>query len=120
MNNEWRKIRGYENYEVSTAGEFRRTTRLGKLSPLRGKIDQIGYQQIGLVKNGYQQWFMAHRVVAATFIPLPETNDDQYLTVNHKNRNKTDNRVENLEFVTMADNHRHWRNMANLEAMASR
>lgn len=55
-----------------------------------------GYLQIKLCKNGKRKIFTIHRLVAETFIPNP----DNLLCINHKDENKENNRVENLEWCT--------------------
>ena len=79
-----------DNYDISSDGEIysRKYKRL--LSPwLSGK----GYVKIDLGRNVRDY---IHRLVAETFIDNPENKP----TVNHKNHNKLDNRVENLEWMT--------------------
>lgn len=106
----WKIVPGFSNYMVSNLGRIKRGTMSGPRE-LKGKVDRVGYQQVGLVRNGTQVWFLVHRLVACTFSP-PEIIADQdgkFLTVNHKNRIKTDNRFSNLELVTVQENHLHWR-----------
>lgn len=58
---------------------------------------------VGLGKNGKTHQLLVHRLVAQTFIPNPENKQE----VNHKNGVRTDNRVENLEWVTKSENEIH-------------
>lgn len=108
MHEQWRTVPGFEGYEVSSCGRLRSRTKSG-WRQLNGKKDRLGYKQFALVKGGKQSWFLAHRLIAAVFLPIPVVESGQFLTVNHKNRIKDDNHIENLELVTVADNHRHWR-----------
>lgn len=55
-----------------------------------------GYASVILYKNNHGYNFLVHRLVATAFIPNP----NNYPQVNHKNENRLDNRVENLEWVT--------------------
>lgn len=85
-------IIGYEGlYEVSNKGNVRnvRRNKLLKLSKNR-----YGYIQVYLYKNGIRTGLKVHRLVAQAFIENP----DNLPEVNHKNEDKIDNRVENLEF----------------------
>lgn len=108
---QWKDIPGFTRYQVSDQGRFRRQIK-GKWMELTGKVDRLGYHQIGLMKpTGTQQWFLSHRVIACTFTnpELLHTKHGTFLTVNHKNRIKTDNRLVNLELITVQENHQHWR-----------
>lgn len=68
---------------------------------LKGQISNSGYLNFNLsLAPGCKRRLYAHRLVAIAFIPSPE----HKLEVNHINGNKLDNRVENLEWVTHAEN----------------
>jgi hypothetical protein len=62
-----------------------------------------GYYDISLINNGYKKSFKVHRLVALAFIDNPENKN----TVNHKNKNKLDNNVANLEWATMEEQAKH-------------
>lgn len=97
----WKPIEGYENYEVSNIGRVRSLNyhRTGKekiLIPVLFKY----YLGVNLYKNGKMKCCKIHRLVAQAFIHNP----DNLPCINHKNENKTDNRVENLEWCTVGYN----------------
>ena len=89
---EWKNIIGYEGlYEVSNKGNVRNVRRntLLKLSK-----NNYGYINVYLYKNGIRTGFRVHRLVALTFIPNP----DNLPQVNHKDEDKNNNSVDNLEW----------------------
>lgn len=90
---EFRDIKGFENYQVSNLGRIYSKKRRAclKVKRLAGR----GYYQIRLSKNGRYYYKNLHRLIAETFIPNP----DNYRTVNHINGNKLDNRLSNLEWA---------------------
>ncbi len=97
----WKIIKQNPEYEVSDTGLVR---RVGKQNPLKPWLLNTGYLRTSL---GRGVRVKVHRVVAEAFIPNP----DQKSFVNHKNGVKTDNRVENLEWVTRSENMQHaWDN----------
>lgn len=77
------KIKGYENYEVTTTGEVI-NTKTGRV--LKQQKDKGGYMQVAL---GRKKQFLVHRLVAEAFIPNP----DNLPEVNHRDEDKTNNYV---------------------------
>lgn len=63
-------------------------------------LQKSGYENIKLCKDNIVYHFLVHRLVAEAFIPNPYNLPE----VNHKNKNRNDNRVENLEWCTRLDN----------------
>jgi len=99
----WRDVVGYEGlYSVSDMGQVRGPRKL-----LRPGADGGGYLAVNLCKDGHQVLTKVHRIVAAAFIPNPDGKRE----VDHINRNRQDNRRENLQWATKRENmlntHRH-------------
>lgn len=89
----WKDIKGYEGlYQVSNFGNVRRY-KTGKQKMV---YKQHGYYNITLFKNGEDKHFRVSRLVAIAFLHNP----DNLPEVNHKDENKLNNNVENLEFCT--------------------
>lgn len=115
----WKDIKGYEGYQVSNLGRVRTHNKYTytKLHGQRKWKDRIlkfkneyysarrnkqgmGHR-VDLWKDGKPHTFLVHRLVATTFLEdLINTN----MTVNHKDGNRYNNNVENLEWVSRADN----------------
>lgn len=66
-----------------------------------------GYATIGMQINGKKKMFFVHRLVACFFNPLGYSLTERYMQVNHKNSNKLDNHIDNLEWVTPSQNTQH-------------
>lgn len=102
----WKPIKGYEGlYEISSKGRVRSLNRLiidclKRKHPCKQRIlklhDSGGYLMVGLSKNHTQQHFLVHRIVAKTFLPNPKKLPE----VNHKDENRHNNHVDNLEWCT--------------------
>lgn len=99
----WKDIEGYEGlYQVSNKGNVRTLKWYGgtQIKPITPTDNGTGYKKVGLSKQGKQKQFLVHRLVAMAFIPNP----NNYEFVNHKDENKTNNVVENLEWCTKSYN----------------
>lgn len=99
MKEEWRYIKGYEGkYQISNLG---RVKSLGNNKNKKEKIlsntpRKDGYLMVCLYKNGKGKPFTVHRLVALHFIDNP----NNYEEVNHKDENKQNNSIDNLEWCT--------------------
>lgn len=92
----WTDIDGFEgHYQVSVDGEMK-SFHNGKERILKPGKNTNGYLTVDLYKDGKRKTFLVHRLVAQAFIPNP----DNLPEVNHINEDKTDNRVENLEWCS--------------------
>ena len=113
MKEVWKDIKGYENlYQVSNYGNVKSLDRYiknknGKMQFYNEKIlrpnDSKGYLKVTLSKNNRQRTFRIHVLVAKTFISNPENKPE----VNHKDGNKHNNHIDNLEWNTRRENEIH-------------
>lgn len=103
----WKPVPEFEGlYEVSNLGNFKtKGGRPGSWNErlLKLHIQHDGYLRAALSKGNKRRYFNAHRIVAGVFIPNPENKSH----VNHINSVRSDNRVENLEWVTPRENTQH-------------
>jgi hypothetical protein len=104
----WKKVKGFENYEVSNYGRLKVNLKFRKYRDYQSKIlnptkDKDGYFRTALTKEGSKFMKIIHRLVVENFIENPLNNP----CVNHKNGIKSDNRVENLEWCTIKENNIH-------------
>ena len=99
----WKDIKGYEGkYQISNKGRVRSLDYKGtkKKKLLKASTNKEGYIQIRLYKNGKGKTYFVHRLVAEAFI----LNPNNYPVVNHKDENKSNNSVDNLEWCTVEYN----------------
>jgi len=93
---EWRPVAGYEGfYEVSNLGNVRKVQQM-----MRPADNGNGYLRVNLTKDGKSTTYYVHRLVAKAFCE----NADDSKSVNHINHVTTDNRAENLEWLTQKEN----------------
>jgi hypothetical protein len=112
MKEVWKDIVGYEGlYEVSSLGNVKslpktRRGRAGVKIRVTGRIlrpwKKNKYDFVGLAKDGVKTEFYVHRLVASSFL-----GEKHGLEVNHKDGDRNNNSIENLEWVTHAQNIKH-------------
>lgn len=103
INEEWRDIVGYEGlYQVSNLGRIKSlgNDKTKKEKILKPQLYKNGYYRIWLYKNGNKKRYLVHRLVALAFIP----NSNNLPCVNHKDEDKSNNSVENLEWCSVSYN----------------
>lgn len=109
---EWKDIPGYPDYQISNLGRVKSLTHTVYHSPskkfpngrfvtykeriLKTALENGGYEFVVLYKNKVKRSFRIHRLVAKLFI----SNPNNFEQVNHKDENKTNNKVSNLEWCT--------------------
>lgn len=105
INEEWKTIPQFSNYEASNIGRIRRSPFSDRAPNLTGAvlkttINWKGYECVGLNQDGKKTSQFVHRLVAFAWIPNP----DNLEQIDHINENKTDNRIENLRWVSCSYN----------------
>lgn len=91
----------YKDYFVSNIGNVY-SCKYGKLKEM--KLDyNYGYAYVNIYENGKRTHCRVHRLIAETFI----SNPNNYPVVNHKDGNKSNNNVSNLEWCTISYNTKH-------------
>ena len=113
----WKQIPGYENYyEISHSGKVRsierkvpflKRTRIVKSKIIQSRINNRGYEEVRLSKNGITSTKFVHIITAKAFVSNPNNKPE----VNHMDGNKINNHFSNLEWVTHSENMSHAYNM---------
>lgn len=94
-----KRIKDFEDYAVTDEGKII-SYKYKKPTIMKTWFQKSGYENIKLCKDNQGYHFLIHRLVAEAFIPNPNNLPE----VNHKNKNRADNRVENLEWCSRKDN----------------
>lgn len=101
----WKTVDGFPDYKISSLGRLMRvggvvhrstTDMIFKDKIIKGSVDRDGYIVYCLTFNGKHKWVTGHRLVAEAFI----SNPNNYPIINHKDEDKTNNCVDNLEWCT--------------------
>lgn len=104
MNKEeiWKAIEGYEDYEISSLGRVKSLAndKSRKEKILKPMKHRDGYLFVHLYRDRKYKRFYVHRLVATAFIPNPEG----FEQINHKDENKINNVVDNIEWVSRSYN----------------
>lgn len=79
------------------------STKRNETKPLKKRIQSNGYNQVLLCKDGKCKGYLVHRIMALTFLEKPEGKD----YINHKDGDKQNNHIENLEWVSFCENVNH-------------
>lgn len=99
---EWRPVVRFPGYEVSDKGSVR-SFKSRKVKILKPGKDSNGYPVVGLYKDGKRHWLLIHRLVAEAFLEKPGCDYE----TNHLDGDKTNNHVDNLDWVTRSENLKH-------------
>jgi hypothetical protein len=100
----WKPVHEYDGlYEINVKGEVRSLHKRNYHEIMPQRIDRGGYYTVRLSKKGKDSTKYVHRLLGFGFIPNP----DNKPFINHKDTNKLNNALENLEWVTHAENMKH-------------
>jgi hypothetical protein len=95
----WKQLKDYPNYEINQDGIVR---NISKGNLMKWIDNGKGYKSVKLYNKKGGRLCLVHRLVMTTFTEIQENKD-----VNHIDGNKSNNSVENLEWVTKKENMRH-------------
>lgn len=94
-----KRIKGFEDYAITDEGKVI-SYKYKEPRVMKTWLQKSGYENIKLSKDNKTYHFLIHRLVAEAFIPNP----NNYEEVDHKNCNRSDNRVENLQWMNHKQN----------------
>lgn len=94
-----KEIENFPNYFITDDGKVI-SYKFSKPKVMKTWLQKSGYENVKLCKNNKTYNFLIHRLVADAFIPNPNNLPE----INHKNKIRNDNRVENLEWCTRLEN----------------
>lgn len=100
----WKTIEGFEDYQISNFGRVK-SLKLKKEKILKHGFDRYGYAIFNLCKDGKCKTTYIHQLVAISF--LNHIKCGYKLVINHKDLNKLNNHIDNLEIVTARYNNSH-------------
>lgn len=127
LSEEWRDIQGYEGfYQISSFGHVRhlvawrgnhfKSDYISHISKTTPYIDSCGYLRVALSAHGVTKHYRVHRLVAQAFIPNP----NNLPQINHKDENKQNNHISNLEWCTQTYNNQYGTRGSRIGATNSR
>lgn len=102
----WKKVPGYDDYEASEDGQIRKISTQRIVKQSQNKVNHYMYASLswrdedGALKR---KNCLVHRIIATTFLPNP----DGLPQVNHKDSNRVNNNISNLEWINVSDNLKH-------------
>ncbi len=97
----WKEIPKYDNYLISNLGNLK-SLYFNKSKILKPYKNVYGYYQVGLFRDGKQKKFKIHQLVAMAFLNY-KINDHKGV-INHKNFDKSDNSIKNIEIISQRNN----------------
>lgn len=103
----WKPIPGFDGYDASSEGRIRSVGKIknnGLSKVLKQCVSSHGYRIISIYGNGKRRQGKVHQLVMMAFHGEPQGDKRE---VNHKDGNKENNNVENLEYVTQQENQAH-------------
>lgn len=101
MNEIWKTIPEAPDYQISNLGRVKSNKFNYRSRILKQKTGKTGYKMIGLCIKPKRKFFLVHRLVLSTFKPVENMNE---LEINHKDEDKSNNSLTNLEWVTSKEN----------------
>jgi hypothetical protein len=98
ISDDFREYKGYRVYANGNIASSKNPSKLLKPVP-----NNCGYGRVTICSEGTKRLIFVHRIIAELFLSKPSGADQ----INHKDKNKTNNSVNNLEWVTCSENHLH-------------
>lgn len=95
----WQPIPEFDGYEASNLGRIR-SLKQKNIRVLSVNLNQLGYHRVKVSLNGVEKQFCVHKLVAYAYLPNP----NNYTEVDHLDKNKSNNTLSNLKWVSRSEN----------------
>lgn len=113
----WKPIPYFDDYEISSFGRVRSHKFRECRILVQKKSKKTGYMSIGLCRENKRTFFLIHRLVLSVFSPIANMDN---LQVNHKDENRQNNNISNLEWVTAKQNCNYGNRNEKIRSMANK